>query len=89
MVTLGISDTDLTFQNTIQSRYTSYEDGGSPDARLRLARLRLNDGAKLWVSFKVCFASKQIIFITHIGDKHYILHVASTLVLDLLNFLQL
>ena len=32
-----------------------HKDGGSPDARLRLAllrsaRLRLNDGAKLWVS---------------------------------------
>ena len=24
----------------------------SPDARFRLARLRLNDGAKLWISFK-------------------------------------
>ena len=35
------------------------KDGGSPDARLRLARLwlarlRLNDGAKLCVSFKLC-----------------------------------
>ena len=36
----------------------STKDGGSPAARLRfarltLARLGLNDGAKLWVSFKL------------------------------------
>ena len=43
-----------------QTQFWSEKDGGSPDARLRLARLglarlRLNDGAKLWVSFKLCF----------------------------------
>ena len=27
-------------------------------AGLRVARLRLNDGAKLWVSFKLCFMAK-------------------------------
>ena len=37
----------------------------SPDAHLRLAplrlaRLRLNDGAKLWVSFKLCFKTNPI-----------------------------
>ena len=42
-----------------------HKDGGSPDARLRLAllrsaRLRLNDGAKLWVSFKLCFKTNDI-----------------------------
>ena len=41
------------------------KDGGSPDARLRLARLgaarlRLNDGAKLWVTFKLCFKTNNI-----------------------------
>ena len=41
------------------------KDGGSPDARLRLARLglarlRLNDGAKLWVSFKLCFKTNNL-----------------------------
>ena len=40
------------------------KDGGSPDARLRfacltLARLRLNDGAKVWVSFKLCFKTND------------------------------
>ena len=40
------------------------KDGGSPDARLRLARLRLarlrlNDGAKLWVSFNLCFKTNN------------------------------
>ena len=44
--------------------YILFEDGGSPDARLRfarllLARLRLNDGAKLWVSFKLCFKTNN------------------------------
>ena len=52
----------------------SNKDGGSPDARLRfarlmLARLRLNDGAKLWISFKLCF--KTFFFITNIQDLHY------------------
>ena len=37
---------------------TRIKDGGSPDARLRLARLglarlRLNDGVRLWISFKL------------------------------------
>ena len=41
-----------------------FKDGGSPDARLRLAslglaRLRLNDGAKLWVSFKLCYKTNN------------------------------
>ena len=35
------------------------QDGGSPDARLRLACLRLNDGEKLWVSFKRCFKTNN------------------------------
>ena len=40
------------------------KDGGSPDARLRvahlrIARLRLNNGAKLWVSFKLCFKTNN------------------------------
>ena len=38
-------------------------------ARLMLARLRLNDGAKLWVSFKLCF--KQIIFIKYFVEIYY------------------
>ena len=40
------------------------KDVRSPDARLSLAhlslaRLRLNDGAKLWVSFKLCFKTND------------------------------
>ena len=62
-------------ENKIEAQnFYTIEDGGSPDARLRfarltLARLRLNDGAKLWVSFKLCF--KQMIFIAHIGEIYY------------------
>ena len=42
------------------------KDGGSPDARLRLARLRLerlrlNDGAKLWDSFNLCFKTNDFL----------------------------
>ena len=49
-----------------------FKDGGSPDARLRLARLgavrlRLNDGAKLWVPSN--FASKQIILPYRMAKK--------------------
>ena len=35
------------------------KDEESPDARFRLARLRLNDGAKLWVAFKLCFKTNN------------------------------
>ena len=40
------------------------KDGGSPAARLRFAHLTLahlgsNDGAKLWVSFKLCFKTND------------------------------
>ena len=48
------------------------KDGGSPDARFRLARLRLNDGAKLWVSFKLCFKTNNF-YCTYWRN---ILHVA-------------
>ena len=46
-----------------------FEDGGSPAARLwfarfTLARLGLNDGAKLWVSFKLCFKTNDF-YSTH------------------------
>ena len=52
-----------------------YKKGvGSPAARLwfarlTLARLRLNDGAKLWVSFKLCFKTND--FMAHIGELYY------------------
>ena len=40
--------------NLIPMVYTLYtKDVGSPDARLKLECLRLNDGVKLWVSFKL------------------------------------
>ena len=35
---------------------------------LNIARLGLNDGAQLWISFK--FFSKQTFFIMHIRDLH-------------------
>ena len=51
-----------------------HKDGGSPAAclrfaRLTLTRLGLNDGAKLWVSFKLCFKTNY--FSAHIGELHY------------------
>ena len=53
---------------------TCLQDGGSPDARLRfarltLARLRLNDGAKLWDSFKLCFKTND--FLSKWGNIHH------------------
>ena len=45
-------------------KFIKKKDGGSPDARLRL-----NDGAKLWVSFKLYFKTNN--FFAHIGEIYY------------------
>ena len=60
----GESNFDEINGQLIRGSYLKRKDGGSPDARLRLARhvlvrLRLNDGAKLWVSFKLCFKTND------------------------------
>ena len=52
---------DVSFVLTLKK---NQKDVRSPDARLSLvrlslARLRLNDGAKLWVSFKLCFKTND------------------------------
>ena len=52
-----------------------HKDGGSPDARLRLAllrsaRLRLNDGAKLWVFLQTLLQNKY--FLMHILEKYIV-----------------
>ena len=36
-------------------------------ARLTLARLGLNDGAKLWVSFKLCFKTNDFYSTLHVA----------------------
>ena len=64
IITVFSSCSSVTKNSQGSPKGTYIKDGGSPDARLRLAclslaRLRLNDRAKLWVSFKLCFKTNH------------------------------